>query len=231
LQHLDERIAEEILILSVVETPCHLLQVGWEMLYRDFMPCAYNAALEERECRLDCVRGHAQAAFVPNVFLFRVIHLAMLAVKLRSVEVVELGFVRHDDIDRLVYVAGDNLIDLVLIQVRGGDEMEMPATLTDAHHRLMLLPLVRVLRVTADVHLVNLNRALEFVFGLFHCLADAMAEIPRSLVRSADHALDLIRRNPLARFGKQIRNEEPFSERQMRVVKDRAYSHGELVFA
>ncbi len=107
----------------------------------------------------------------------------------------------------------------------------MPATLTDADYWRVLFPLVHILGVAADVHLINLHRAREFVVRLFHCLADAVTEVPRGLVGDAEHSLDLVCGNPFARFCHQIGHEEPLRQRQMRVMEDRSHSHGELVAA
>lgn len=232
MQHLDERIAEEVLILAVVKAPRHLLQVGGKMLHRDFMPRTDNAALEQRERRFDCVRGHGQAAFISNILVFRVIHFLVLGLmESRGAEVVELRFVGHDYVNGFVHVAGDDLVDLVLVQVRGRDEVEAAAALTNANHGRVLLPLIRVLGVTADVHLINFHGAREFVLRLFHGLADAMAEVPRGFVGDAEHSLDLISGDAFARFGHQVGNEKPLRQRQMGVMEDRSHGHGELIAA
>jgi len=231
LEHLHERIAEQKLVLSIVETEGHLLQVGGEMLDGDFMPRSYNAALEETEGRLDCIRADRQPAFVTDVFFFAVVHSLVLAAILGEVEIVELGFVRHDDIHGRIDVARDNLVDLLLIQILGMNEVQAPAALSDADDRRVLLPLVFVLCVTTDVHLINFDRARQLVLCFFHCLADAMAQIPRGLVGDSEHSLDLIRAHSLARFRKQVDNEKPLSQRQMRVMEDGSNRHRKLVAA
>lgn len=48
----NERVAEKKVVLTIVETPCHLIQVSLEMFSRDSMPSAHNPALEKREGRL-----------------------------------------------------------------------------------------------------------------------------------------------------------------------------------
>lgn len=202
------------------------------MFDRDFMPCAHHAALEQRERRFDRIGRNAQPAFVPDVFIGLVIDALVfhLVIHGRS-EVVELRFVRHDHVHSLVHVSGDDLVNLVLIQVRGRDEVKVSATLTDAHDGRVLLPLVRVLGMASDVHLVNFNCALEFVVRFFHSFADAMAEVPRRLVRDAKHSFDLIRGDALARFRNQVGHKKPLRQRQMRVVEDRSYGRGELIMA
>ena len=51
--HVAQRIKEQSVGLSTIEPKCHLVQVGREMLRADAMPCAHNAALEQRECGFD----------------------------------------------------------------------------------------------------------------------------------------------------------------------------------
>lgn len=231
MQQTNERIAEEVLILAVVKAPRHLLQVGGKMLHRNLMPRAHYATLEQRERGFDRVRRDAEPTLVPDVLLGLVIHRLVFAVVLRGFEVVELRFVGHDDIDGLVHVSRNDLVDFVLIQIAGRDEVQVTAALTNADDWRVLLPLVRVLGVATDVHLVNFNRAFELMVRLFHGLADAVTEIPRGLVGDAEHSLNLVCGDAFARFGNQVRDEKPFRQRQVRVMKDRADRHRELVAA
>lgn len=232
LQHLDERIAEEVLILAIVEAPGHLIQVGRKMFHRDLMPRTHNTAFEERESRLDCICGHGQTAFVSNIFIFRVIHPLMLRiVESRGGEIVELRFVGHNHVNGLVHVSRNDLVDLVLVQVRGRDEVEMPLALTDANDGLVLLPLVSVGRMTTDIHFVNFYCALEFMVRLFHRFADAVTQIPCRLIAHTQRALELIRRHALAALAEQIRAKKPFPQVQMRVVENRRCGDRKLVMA
>lgn len=233
LQQANERIAEEILILPVVETPRHFLQVGGKMFHRDLVPRANDPALKERERRFNRVRGYAQAVFIADVLFGLVIDALVLHVAMsRGAEVVELRLVGHDDIDRLVNVAGDNLVHLFLIQRGiGFDEMKMPAAFADADYWRVFLPFVGILGVTSDVHLIDFDRARELVFRFFHRFANAVTEIPRRLVRDAEHSFDLVGRDALARFGNQVGDKKPLRERQMRVMEDRSHGYRELVLA
>lgn len=202
------------------------------MFDRDFMPCAYNAALEQGKCGFNRIRRDTQAAFVTDVFIGLVIDALVLRLAIhRRGEIVEPRFVRHDHIHGLVHVSGDDLINLGLIQIARRDEVEMSAALADADYWRVFLPLVCVLGVASDVHLVDLDRSLEFVIRFFHRFADAVAEVPRCLVGDAQHSLDLIRGDALARFRNQVGHQEPFGERKMRVMEDRPDRHRELIVA
>jgi len=203
------------------------------MFHGNFMPRANYAALEKRERRFDCVRSDAHLAFVADVFFRPVVN----ALVLRPVvgcggEVIESRFIGHDDIDSLVYVAGNDLVHLVLIQRRIRlDEVQVSAAFTDADYRGVFLPLVGVLRVAPDVHLIDFHGAREFVIRFCHRLADAVTEIPRRLVAHAQSALELVRRHTLPALAEQVGAKKPLPQVQMRIVKDGRCGDSELVMA
>ncbi len=65
-----------------------------------------------------------------------------------------------------------------------------------------------------------------------HGRADAVAEMPRCLIRSdAERPLQLVRRQALAGFAHQVDGGEPLSQRQMRLVHNSASRHAEVVAA
>jgi len=232
-QQSHERIAEEVLILPVVESPCHLLQVGGEMFHRDFMPRAHNSALEKRERGFNRVRGYAHLAFVADVLFGPVVNALVLRFAVgRRAEIIEFRFIGHNDINGLVNVALNNLVNLFLIQWGIGlNEVEMSAALTNADYRDVLLPLIGIVRVTADVHLIDFYGAREFMIRLCHRLADAVTEIPRRLVSHTQGALELVCRHTLAALTKQVGAEKPLPQVQMCIVEDGCCGNGELVMA
>ncbi len=224
-------IAEEIRILSIVEAPCHLLQVGWKMFNRNLMPRSYNAALKEAEGRLNRVGRDAHSLFVAYVFISVMVDGLVLAAILRRVEVVNLRFVGHDDIHGLVHIASNDVVNGFLVHMVNRDEVQMPFTLSDADYWRVLLPLFRVLGFAADIHLINFDRSTEFVICFGHGSAYAMAQIPRGFVTDSECTLDLIRRHSLAALTEQVGAEKPLPQVQMGVVKDRRGSDRELVMA
>src|SRR5437667_9275252 len=58
-----------------------------------------------------------------------------------------------------------------------------------------------------------------------------MAQIPCGFIAHPNSTLDLIRRNSFACLAEQQGDHEPFCERKMRIMEDRAGSNGELVIA
>lgn len=73
--HVLECLKEQRVRVAAVEAERHLVQVGGEMLRRDLMPRADNAALQQREGRFDSVGRHHAV----NVDASRVIDRFMLA--------------------------------------------------------------------------------------------------------------------------------------------------------
>ena len=67
---MSQRINEQIGTLSAIESERHFFAVGLQMLRANFMPRPNNAALQERESRLDCVGVdvtlHVDSQAVPN---------------------------------------------------------------------------------------------------------------------------------------------------------------------
>ncbi len=201
------------------------------MLHGNLMPCADHAALKQRERGFNRVRAHRQTAFIADVFFFAVIYRLVFAAILCESKVVELRFVRHDDIDSGIDIPGNDVVHLSLIEMFGVDKMQAAATLANADDWRVLLPLVFVLCVTANAHLIDFNRALEFVLRFRHCLADSMAQVPCGLIGNPEHPFNLIGTHSLAGFRHQIGNQEPFRQREMGVVEDRTDRDGELIFA
>lgn len=70
------RVAEQIRILSVVEAPLKFIEVAVEMLFRNLMERADDGPLEQAERALDGVRVNVAA----HVFLRGVLHRFVLRV-------------------------------------------------------------------------------------------------------------------------------------------------------
>ena len=87
--------------------------------------------------------------------------------------------------------------------------------------------------LSADIGFIHLNRAIQFLKrrNLGHRVPDSVAEIPCRAVVDAQHPFKLIGTHTLARLAKQVGCKEPFRERQVRVMEDRASRDGELIAA
>src|SRR6266436_8419546 len=197
------------------------------MLCRDFIPRPYDSALEQTECGFDRVCCDAQFTFISHIFIGRMVHGLMLALVLRQVEIVDPRFIGHDYVNGLVHVAGDDVVQNILIDVLSLDEVKVTAALTNADYGSLAFQLAFVaMLLSTDVGFVNLDRASHLVLCFGHSRTDAMAEVPRGLVGDAKHPLDLIRRHSLARLTEEIRSSKPLRQRQVGIMEDRPRHYG-----
>jgi hypothetical protein len=228
-------VQKEIRALSAIEPERHFVQVGREMFCADLVPRSHDAALQERECRLDGVGMNVSSG--TDVFFFRVIDTFVF-------EITDSRFVSSPLVgDDNVYVGAD--VFLNVLRQRAGlsvlcvKESQIAIALTNADHYFFLSGGSNLLPVlpspesfSANIGFVHLNRAFEhYAFGFFHGRADAMAEIPSGFVANSDGSLDLVGRHSLASFTEQQRNHEPFTQSQVGVVKDRSSGDRELIVA
>ena len=203
------------------------------MFDRDFMPRSNDTALEQRECRLHGIRSTAQSVLITYVLIDTVIQSLMSRLaELRHLEIVEFGFVRHDDIDTLVHISRNNLVHLFLSQIIRINEVEMSAALPNADNGGFLTPLFLIRRLSAYVSFVNLDLARQLVaLSFLHGSADSVTQIPRGFVANSQSSLELVRAHSFARFTEQVSAQEPLPQWQMRVMEDRASRDAELIVA
>lgn len=225
---------EQIGVLPTIETERHLVQVGLKMLRADFVPRSYDAALQQRKRRFRCVRVNVSVSidviFVPDRLVLATVdsgfdHCLRIGTILIGDDHFNVG--AHILFDVLRQSAGANVLRV--------KEPQIAAALPDSEYDLFVAAspsLTFAMRDSADVGLVHFDgarkqRALHF----FHRGANAMAQIPCGLIAPADDSLDLIRAHPFARFTKQICRNKPLREGKVRVLKNRARDHRELMLA
>src|SRR5690348_14577307 len=97
------------------------------------MPRSDNPALQEREGALYSVGRDSQAFLVSHVFLIVVVDRLVLPFVLRSLEVVERGFVGNDHVHGTVNVLLNELVHLPLHQVTRRDEVQVTTTFADSN--------------------------------------------------------------------------------------------------
>lgn len=197
------------------------------------MPRTNDAALEQAERAFNGVGIDVSINVLPDAVIDG---LVFSSCETRPLECPRIAaeIIRDDDI----YIAADVLFNVLgesaASHVRRMEEAEIAAALPDAQYDLLLLSPAAPMspRFAADESLIHLDNTAEFFrlrFG--HCVSDSVTEIPRGLITDTKHSLDLIGRHSLARFRHQIGNEEPFGEREVRVMEYSANSHGELIVA
>jgi hypothetical protein len=68
---MSQSIQKQIGLLPTIEAEGHLVQVSREMLSANLVPASYNAALQERKCRLYRIGMHISAHVHPISVLNR----------------------------------------------------------------------------------------------------------------------------------------------------------------
>src|SRR5450432_4163053 len=97
--HVAQRIKEKRMRLATIKSERHFVQVGREMLWTDAVPRSNDAALEQRERRLDGVGRDHEAVLVTDVLFCLVIYgLALRYLALGKSRLVKHGFVGHDHV-------------------------------------------------------------------------------------------------------------------------------------
>src|ERR1035438_8334549 len=236
LEQPQQCVSEQKRIIAVIESEAHFVEVGLQMLCANTMPRSNDAALEQREGGFHGIRVHV-ANGVDAVLVTDSLVLREHPGFSKSLWV-SRKFVRHDYINVLRDILADVLRQRSGLHILSMEEPEITTTLPDADDNLFLalrmtdLVLVVAALSCADEGFIHFDYAAGRlgICGL-HCVPNPMAEIPCGAIVNPQHSLELIGGHPLARLANQERSEEPFNQRQMRVVKHRVSGHGELVAA
>ncbi len=122
------------------------------------------------------------------------------------------------------------------IALHVGDALNADAApaLDGTGHPVLVVAPVLARALAADHRLVHFDHAdqrgsAERVVA--HRFADAVAQIPGSLVGDVQLPLELIGADALTGIAHEVDGDEPLAERQVGVVHDRARGHAELVAA
>lgn len=231
--HVSQRINEQIGTLSAIESERHFFAVGLQMLRANFMPRPNNAALQERESRLDCVGVdvtlHVDSQAVPNRLVPSVFPKMLCGAPV-GVEIVGV-----QNLDIFANILADVFFERATFYVCGMKESQIAAALTDADYVFLVIP--PCVFSLAAIHAAD-ECLVHFYFAVEHrptCLdhrgADSVTEIPRRLVADSECSLNLASGHSLFRFAEQIRCSKPLLKRKMGVVEDRSGRYGELIAA
>jgi hypothetical protein len=232
--HMTQGVQEQIGILPAVEAEGHFLAVGLEMLRADFMPRAHNSALEKRECGFNGIGVNVALGIDAELVANRLVP-PVFSQMLRRAPVC-FPIVREQNIDILADILADVLFERSALGVRGMEESQVAATLTDSDNdffvivfRGLSLPPI----LAANVSFVHFDFAAEHRPVHFdHRRADPVTEIPCCPVASdSQRPLHLTSRHALLGFAKQQGSEEPFIQGEMAVIENSSSGDGELVVA
>jgi hypothetical protein len=233
--HVAECIEEQSVRLATVESKCHFVQVGREMLGADTMPRSHDAALKERERGFDGIGCNHKPVLVPHVFISRMIDcFPFRDLRFGKSGSVEDGFISNDHI----YVFADVLLHDFADRLRCAffhvDEFQFAIAFDDADD-YFLLPFAEsdafALLLSAHIGFVDLNGSVQHLMNFRHGETDSVAEIPCGFVADSQRALDLIRAHTLLRLAEQERSEKPFLQGKMAVIEDRARGNAKLIVA
>ena len=141
----------------------------------------------------------------------------------------------YDHIHVRANVLADVLRQCAGLRIFSMEEAEIAAALTDADHNFFrFLASVNTPSdlFAAYVGFIYFNRAVQFRRGrLLNSVTNSVAQVPCCAIVDSEHSLKLVCRDSLARLAHDVGPKEPFSQRQVRIVKDRASRNGELIAA
>src|SRR2546429_3890257 len=221
-------IAEKERVLAVVKTEAHFVEVGREMLRRDFMPCPHNTTLEKRECGFDCISVNVAMRVLAGM----VDSLVKILLHLVERPRIDSRFIRHNHFHMTADVGVDNLPHGRRFGIFGANQSEIAVALANANYHGYFALCTPSAFLASNVGFVYLNSAAKFFrSGLQHCSADSVAEVPCRFIADSERALNLAGRHSLLRFAKQDRSEKPLLKRQMCIMEDGVHGHAELVLA
>ena len=225
-------VQEQIGAIAAIEAKLHLFQVGWKVFSRDAVPRSRDTALEERERGFDGVSVNVSHDVHARTVIDSLVVLAASLSHCSKVRHVVIG-------ENHVHVLRDVLADVTSkgarLRVVCVEEAEIAVALADADDHFLVIKLSDLAFVaipTADIGNVHLHFAIQHrLISLRHRMANAMAKIPSGLVGHSDGPLDLQSGHTLFGFAEQMRNEEPFRERQVCIVENSSSRDGKLIVA
>src|SRR5271165_6992781 len=233
--HMTQCINKQIGTLPAVKPELHLMQVGLEMLGANLVPATNDATLEQRECGFNCVcmdvstKPDIFTGAVVDGFMLHITHSVLVGRKFICNEYV------HIFADVLAYI----LRQCPTFRILSMEEAQGTITLPDTNdyffgffsgfHTETFLD-------AAHIGFVHLNSTVQHrAVYLCHSGTNTMAKIPCGLVGtfvlSPKGTLELHSTHPFLRFTDQEHRNEPYRQRQMRVMEDGATGHGELILA
>ena len=224
-------VAEQVRVSPIVEPESHFVEVSREMLRRDFVPRSHDAPLEQAKGGFDAVRRNVSVNVDAGLVLDRLVLVAGVASFVESPRI-RTEFISHNH----VHIAADILLDVFCERARFAvvsvEETKFSAALLDAEDNLFADAASTSPIATTNVGFVHFDHASKRLRANFlHCGPDAVAEIPRGLIASADHALDLVRGDALAGLTHEVSGSEPCGQGEFSILEDRTREDGKLIAA
>lgn len=227
-----QSINEQVRVVAAIKPKAHFLKISLHVLGAELVPATTQAALEEGECGFNSIG----VSVATDVFLDSVLdHCVLQSHALYDVPV-GCQLVSENDVRILADILAHELFERTACDVFRMEQSQFAIALTDTENGALLgstSALGESLTASAYIRFIHLNFAVQHgLVARGHCSADSVAEVPCGFVASESKgALNLAGRHALFGFADQQCGDEPFRQRQVRVVEDRARSHGELIIA
>lgn len=231
---LEQGVAEQIRVGTIVKPECHFIEVGGEVLRRDFMPRTDDATLEQRERGFDAVRSDIPVHIHPLRMVNR--HVGnVIQASLDESRGVGWELVRHNHIHVATQVLFDVSRQRTALRILRLEEPQFAATLLDADNASLMVAATLILlaaSLPADICLIHLHDAVQRLrINFLHRRPNPVAEVPCRLVGDAEGPFKLVGAHALLGFAEQVDTQKPLPQREMGVVEDGASRHGKLIAA
>lgn len=225
-------IEEQIGILPAVESEAHFFKISLQMLGAQFVPATTQTTLEQRESILDRVGVDISAHVIADSML----HGFMLETHSPCDARIHISFIGEQYFDILPEILAQEFLNRLGRDVLGVEQPKLAIALTDADYWTLFgaasTPIQSTTRA-ADVGFIHFDFPVEhWSLGLDHCSTDAVAQVPSRFVASdSERALNLASGYALLGLAEKHGSHEPFGEREMAIIEDRASGDSELVIA
>ena len=224
-QQITQRILEKVRVLPMAEPEGHFIDIGGQVLGAHMVMRPDQTALEQAEDILDRI----------DVLLGSRPFLALIERLVRdNLRYFVIGWQRvgNHHLYVLAQVALNKFAQMLAIHLAQSRQFRAAAALDQPNNAGFTSGPASAFAALGSAHesFVHLNDAVEFGV-IAHGVPDAMAQVPGRLVTDSERPLDLVGRNALLGFADEINREEPFPERQMRVMENAACCYGKLVAA
>lgn len=134
-----QSIDEQIGLFATIETEAHFFEIGCKMLRADFVPRSHNAALQERECGLNCVcvnvSHDVDAVAVFNGFVPRSWNSGSL-----HYERIRREIIRQNHVNVLADVFSNKTCNRSRFHIASMEYAKLAIALTDADYNLFSVP-------------------------------------------------------------------------------------------
>ncbi len=232
-----QSVNEQIGALAAIETECHFVQVGWEMLGADLVPRSDDPPLQERKRGFNGVSRDARAILVSGIFLGAVVDRFVFV--LTHSCFISAPLIGNDHFHILTDIFADVFSEGSRAGIGGVEESKVTAALSNADNDLFVRCCATSATSTAilpaNIGFVHFDSTVKHgLIHLFHSRTNSMAEVPSCFVRASinppEGPFELHRAHAFLGFAEQQYGNEPDWQRKMGIMEYRSTGSSELVF-